>query len=100
MNNMFFVHSIITTRTPDDWTYIKRYVLDKHQQKIDEYLPVFLTLKDFKIKHDPTFKAFDILSSWWQYKKIPIIVIKDMDEWHNLEQIERMMFESTSIFID
>jgi len=97
---MRFVHSIITTRTPDDWTYIKRYVLNKYEQDIEEFLPVFLTLKDFKITHDPTFKAFDILSSWWQYKKMPVIVITNIDEWHSLEQLKRMMLENTSIFID
>jgi hypothetical protein len=79
---------------------MKRYVLNNYHQEIDEYLPVFLTLKDFKITHDPTFKSFDILSSWWQYKKMPVIVITDMEEWYNLEIIERMMFENTSIFID
>jgi len=75
-------------------------VLNKYEQDIEDFLPVFLRLHDFKITHDPTFKSFDILSSWWQYKKMPIIVIKDIDEWHKLEQLERMMLENTSIFID
>jgi len=94
------VHSIVTTKTPNDWSYIKQRVKEKYDNDINKYVPVFLTLKDFEINHDRKFNASDILISWWQYGKMPVILLESEEEFESLDETKKFMLKNTCAFID
>lgn len=100
MNNTKKVRSIITTKSSKEISYIQDEVLINYKQDISKMLPVFLKIKDFEILHDPTFKPYDIVSSWWQYNKIPIIILDDFTDLNNLPENQKELLEYISVFIN
>lgn len=100
MEHLDTVHSIITTKSPDDWSYMRTIVKEKYDVDISHFVPVFLVLKDFDIIHDPSFKAADIVSSWWSRGKMPIVLLKSLDEWYQWDPSRKSIIESVSVFID
>lgn len=74
------IYSVITTKSPEEWETLKHDIQMIFAIDIIDFVPIYLTLNDFKVEHDPDFKPWGIISSWWQYKKLPIILITDEQE--------------------
>ena len=71
------IYCVITTSRPEDWKELKP-----------------------KITHDPEFKAWSMLSSWWQYKKLPVLLLKDISDLKEIEETSRLSIELNSIYVD
>jgi hypothetical protein len=99
MKNAEHIYAIRTTRKPEDWVNIKQLAQEIINKDISDFMPIFLTVKDFDIAHDPTFKPWDMISSWWQYKKIPVLILSDLNEFNNMNDMSRIILESASIMI-
>lgn len=93
------ITAIITTKSNKDFDYICDFIVEKYNYDISNSLPVFLNIKDFDITHDSSFKAADILTSWWQYNKIPILIVKKLDDLDNLPDGQRDIIESFCPFV-
>ncbi|NLP50244.1 hypothetical protein [Bacillus sp. RO1] len=91
--------AVITTKKPEEWELLKREVQPMLTIDITNFVPVYLMLKDFELDHDPDFKPWGIISSWWQYKKLPVILITDRNELQNVDKTSRLILESSCIFI-
>ena len=100
MEKVTYVHAIMTTKTPDDWAYIRQKVKQQYSKDVNDFVPVFLNATDFNYHNDSTFHIGDILISWWSYGKMPIVLLKDEHELASLEKNKKMTLLSTCVFID
>lgn len=76
------IRNIITTKSTSDWDYIVRETKKMYDKDISSAIPVFLTPSDF----EKTNKIFDpglIFLEWFKYNKIPVLMIKNVEELEN-----------------
>lgn len=94
------IYCVITTKKPEDWKEMKPKIQKQFKRDISDFVPLFLTLKDFDITHDPDFKVWSMISSWWQYKKLPILLINNRSDLQGISETSRVSLELNSIYVD
>lgn len=99
MEKYKIIKNIVTDYKHTEFNEVINKIKKEYNQDIANLTPVFLTLDDFEIVHDPTFRAYEIFISWHQYKKIPVILVDDLNDLFNLGETKKEMIERTSFLI-
>lgn len=94
------IRNLVTTRQATEWWYIVEKVKSIYDQDISETMPIFLKPEDF-LRESEIFDAGVIFTSWYTFKKTPILIISSLEEFEQVlgeEESDRIL--SISHFIE